>query len=240
MEKKKLLLVTMSVGVFLVIVIGASILVFSPRNPTPAVTAVTTPQRTVPAGVSGTLNPAVVPDGASGIAVTPRIEVAPGIAGSPVPAPEDASLETGRYPDQTRPATADPAEMVRNSGNYQALQILPGSASASAVQENRFYINSDGGQPVLIERQEEEKDTRGVINVPRPQTAAVPNVSPPPRSSSAPAAEVFCCAGRGGARRKGRRAAERAGIHSWRSEAGGSRSRSFRRTDSDSVSRKLC
>jgi DedD protein len=75
--------------------------------------------------------------------------------------------------------------MVRNSGNYQALQVPP--SSASAVQENRFYINSDSGQPVLIERQEGEKDTRVVINVPRPQTAAVPNASPASRSSPAPA-----------------------------------------------------
>jgi DedD protein len=40
MEKKKLLLVAISVGVFLVIVIGAAILVFSPRAPSPAATAV--------------------------------------------------------------------------------------------------------------------------------------------------------------------------------------------------------
>jgi DedD protein len=36
MEKKKLLLVAISVGVFLVIVIGVSILAFSPRTPSPA------------------------------------------------------------------------------------------------------------------------------------------------------------------------------------------------------------
>jgi DedD protein len=39
MEKKKLLLVAISVGVFLVMVIGASILVFSPRTPSPAAAA---------------------------------------------------------------------------------------------------------------------------------------------------------------------------------------------------------
>jgi DedD protein len=39
MEKKKLLLVAISVGVFLVIVIGASILVFSPRTASPAAVA---------------------------------------------------------------------------------------------------------------------------------------------------------------------------------------------------------
>jgi DedD protein len=50
MEKKKLLLVAISVGVFLVIVIGASILVFSPRNPSPAAAAAANPARPVPVG----------------------------------------------------------------------------------------------------------------------------------------------------------------------------------------------
>jgi DedD protein len=50
MEKKKLLLVAISVGVFLVIVIGASILVFSPRSPSPAAAAAATPVRPIPVG----------------------------------------------------------------------------------------------------------------------------------------------------------------------------------------------
>jgi DedD protein len=48
MEKKKVLLVSVSVGVFLVIVLGASILVFSPRSSSP-VTAVNT-VKPIPAG----------------------------------------------------------------------------------------------------------------------------------------------------------------------------------------------
>jgi DedD protein len=51
MEKKKLLLVSVSVGVFLVIVIGASILVFSPRNSSPA--AVVNTVNPIPAGNPG-------------------------------------------------------------------------------------------------------------------------------------------------------------------------------------------
>jgi DedD protein len=172
MEKKKLLLVTISVGVFLVIVIGASIMVFSPRNPAPAVTAAL-PERPIPPGVPGTLNPAAVQDPAA----------APGIAGSPVPA--GAPVEAGQSPIQVHPATADPADMVRNPGNYQTLQVPP--VSSSSVQENRFYIN-DGAQPILIERKEGDANTRVVINVPRPQAAAVPDASPPPRSAPAPAA----------------------------------------------------
>jgi DedD protein len=76
--------------------------------------------------------------------------------------------------------------MVRNSSNYQTLQVPP--ASSSAVQENRFYINNDSTQPILIERKEGDANTRLVINVPRPSTAAVPDASPAPRPSPAPAA----------------------------------------------------
>jgi hypothetical protein len=51
MEKKKLLLVSVSVGLFLVIVIGASILVFSPRDYSLAMKAETVP---VPPGTPRT------------------------------------------------------------------------------------------------------------------------------------------------------------------------------------------
>jgi DedD protein len=49
-EKKKLLLVSVSVGVFLVIVIGASILVFSPRNSAPAAENTVSTVKPIPAG----------------------------------------------------------------------------------------------------------------------------------------------------------------------------------------------
>jgi DedD protein len=71
--------------------------------------------------------------------------------------------------------------MVRNSGDFQTLQVPP--ASASAIQENRFYINNDSAQPLLIERKEGERNTRLVINVPRSTTAAVPNASSPSSAS---------------------------------------------------------
>ena len=62
MEKKKLLLVSVSVGLFLVIVIGASILVFSPRD-YPSVTrseAAPIPSGTPRAAVDGPSEPVVV------------------------------------------------------------------------------------------------------------------------------------------------------------------------------------
>ncbi|MDR3131342.1 MAG: SPOR domain-containing protein [Treponema sp.] len=156
MEKKKLLLVTISVGVFLVVVIGASILVFSPRNPAPAVAAYPA-QRPIPAGVPGTLDSAASPE----------------IAGSLVSGTAGSS-------GLTVPATADPANMVRNSSDYEALQISP--AQSSMIQENRFYINSDGAEPLLIERH--EGDAKVIINVARPSSAAVPDAPSPPKIST--------------------------------------------------------
>jgi DedD protein len=50
MEQKKILLVAISVGIFLVIVIGAAILVFGSNNPSPAMASV----RTIQPGTSGT------------------------------------------------------------------------------------------------------------------------------------------------------------------------------------------
>jgi DedD protein len=167
MEKKKLLLVTISVGIFFVIVIGASILVFSPRNPASAVTAAVIPVGAAPnpVGAPGALNPAA-----------PN----PGIAGYPVPAvsvPDSPAAGTSQPSVQVLPSTADPSDMVRNSSDFQTLQVPP--SSASAVQENRFYINNDSAQPLLIERKEGERNTRVVINVPRSTTAAVPNAPSP-------------------------------------------------------------
>ncbi|GHT82554.1 hypothetical protein FACS1894137_01680 [Spirochaetia bacterium] len=67
MEKKKLLLVSVSVGVFLVIVLGASILVFSPRNPSPAAVNTVSTVKPIPAGNPGqTESPPQTPAGSAG------------------------------------------------------------------------------------------------------------------------------------------------------------------------------
>ena len=53
MEKRKLLLISISIGIFLVIIIGASILMFSPKEPVSPVT--TEFSRPIPPGNSGTV-----------------------------------------------------------------------------------------------------------------------------------------------------------------------------------------
>jgi DedD protein len=204
MEKKKLLLVTISVGVFLVVVIGASILIFSPRNPTPVVAAAARPERPIPAGIPGTLNSSVVPEDVSNIivtpgdAVTPEVPdrvVGPGVTGSPVPVLEGPLPEAGQDLALAQPATADPTEMVRNSGNYQGLQSPP--SSSAAIQENSFYIDNESTQPVVAERRDEEGNSQVVINVPRPQTAAVPNESSSASASQRGAGRTAASSGGG-------------------------------------------
>ncbi|MFP3091295.1 SPOR domain-containing protein [Treponema sp. TIM-1] len=59
MEKRKLLLIAISVGIFLVIVIGASILMFSPKKPIPP--AVTGTSRPIPPGNTGEIRSGQTP-----------------------------------------------------------------------------------------------------------------------------------------------------------------------------------
>jgi DedD protein len=144
MEKKKLLLVAISVGVFLVIVIGASILVFSPRSPSPAA-----------------------------VAIKPS-------AGRPVSAGNPEDIEIPELP-----ASVDATELVKNPSDIRELQIPP--ASNKPAQDNVFYIYGENSQSTAdpIERTPAKTNTnantRVVIDVPRPVTAAVPDA---PRNPS--------------------------------------------------------
>jgi DedD protein len=170
MEKKKLLLVAVSVGVFLVITISAAILIFTPKNAGNAVSA--SAPRPVPSYTAGT-------------------------TGGP-PETENAGTQDARTPPRTQPASVDATGMVRNAGDIQGIQTPP---QAQAIQENNFYINGDKpGESYTIEKSGEGSNTKVVINVPKPSTAAVPD-SPaegrsaprrnavPPRPAAAPAAK---------------------------------------------------
>ena len=148
MEKKKLLLVAVSVGVFLVIVIGAAILVFTPKNTTPRPSVTT--NRPIQPGSAGT---------ASG-----QFAATPG-----------QGLSAGTIPHeqaQIQPATVDPADMVRNREGYQGLQTPPDTGTAS-----NYYFRGDANQSASVEGNRQDASSL-VITVPRPATAAVPDASP--------------------------------------------------------------
>ncbi|MDR2028601.1 MAG: SPOR domain-containing protein [Treponema sp.] len=148
MEKKKLLLVAVSVGVFLVIVIGASILIFTPRNTLPG-----------PAEAS--------------------------IVKPPVPAETPAARALENQAQE--PVSVDAADMVKNAEDLQGLQTPP---AATAIQENVFYIYGENpNQAVTVERTG-DSGAQLVIEVPKPSTAAVPDVPAAPLKPASVVAAV--------------------------------------------------
>jgi DedD protein len=168
MEKKKLLLVAVSVGIFLVIVVSAAILIFTPKAAGTG-TAISS-ARPIPAGVPG-----VLPDMPLGAAQ---------------PQPQIPQAD----PERIQPATVDAADMVRNADGIQGIQPFP---QATAIQENHFYINGENpGDEFTVEKNDGNAAARVVINVPKPSTAAVPDTpvesprqtAPRPAANAAPAA----------------------------------------------------
>jgi DedD protein len=152
MEKKKIILVAVSVGVFLVIAISAAILIVTPKT-------------------SGTAVAAVRP-ASPGLPRDYRI-------------PETASRPAGGIPGEgAGPASLDAADMVRNADGIQGIQSPP---KATAIQENYFYINGENAEDSYrVEANDTEAPpSRVVITVPKPATAAVPDVSVPVRTGTA-------------------------------------------------------
>lgn len=151
MDKKKLLLVAVSVGIFLIIVIGLSILLFLPRRNASAVSAQSDP-------VFTQSNNAVIPG-------TVTIPV------DPVPT-EQVQPE----PSRTEPASANPVDMLRNPDRIQGLQPPP--TPSTMTQENNIYIYGDPTQSkTLVEQVTRNKGSDLVIEIPKPSTVAVPSSS---------------------------------------------------------------
>jgi DedD protein len=103
MEKKKLLLVAVSVGVFLVIVIGLSILIFLPKNREPAVNSQTVVRSTPEAD-------------SNGVATAPA---------TTLPPPRDNIAAGSDLNLREEPATLDAMDMLRNREDFQGLQSPP-------------------------------------------------------------------------------------------------------------------
>jgi DedD protein len=150
MEKKKILLVAVSVGVFLVIIISASILIFTPKNAALAAA----PVRPAPVGA------APVQPGFSPQVNNPAGRVIPEVVESSIP----------------QPASVDAADMVRNAAGIQGIQTPP---HATAIQETNFYISGEKPIESYSVTNA-DGSARVVISVPKPSTAAVPAYTEPP------------------------------------------------------------
>jgi DedD protein len=115
MEKKKLLLVAISVGIFLALTIGAAILVFSPKD--------------VPAASMA----AVKSVGAVDTGITMP---------SPSSASPSGSSAAARQDSSPQPSSVDPVELVRQPNDVPGLRQAPEGAGR---QGDDFYVSGNGG-----------------------------------------------------------------------------------------------
>lgn len=156
MEKKKLLLVAVSVGIFLVIVVSAAILIFTPKT-TGTGTAISP---AIPAGVPEAF---------------PSLDQR-----TAQPQAQFSQIDSEGF----QPATVDAADMVRSADGIQGIQQPP---QATAIQENHFYINGENpNDEFVVEKNDGTAAARVVINVPKPSTAAVPDIPVEAAGRSAP------------------------------------------------------
>jgi DedD protein len=148
MEKKKLLLVSVAVGLFLVIVIGASVLVFSPRDYHSVTRVEAVP---VPPGVSR-----AAPEETA--AQTPQIQIPQ--------TPEAVTEQSAGSSAQTQAVTETP------SGNERNLENIIYITSAGAEDAVRVERLNDGNTKTYITIPAPSEKTAAVAAA--PATAAVP------------------------------------------------------------------
>ena len=161
MEKKKLLLVAISVGIFLVIAIGAAILVFSPQSadPSSAVTRSTIQDENGISYLSGTQN-----DNPAGQA----------FPGQSQAVPQDA-VELVRNPNEIPGLRADPAE-GRESPDYHVTGTPPAGTTISVPRPSTVAV------PAPAPRAAPEPRI-----TPAPQAAPAPTPAPAPQATPTPA-----------------------------------------------------
>lgn len=157
MEKKKLLLVAVSVGVFLIIVIGLSILIFLPKNKESRVSAQVV-SRGVPGGSTDT--------GIEGISI-PGTGINPERLSSSIPEME-----------RREPATVDAVDMLRNREDLQGLKDPPAFTGLPGNNGSNLVIEVPRPTSVAIPNSTAAGRTSSGLNVNPEQSARIP-VQPP-------------------------------------------------------------
>jgi DedD protein len=177
MDKKKLLLVAISVGIFLVIAIGAAILVFAPKTASPQATA------SYPASGNREL----------------PIQLPPVTLQPPSVVPEALP------PNDAEPAAPDPVDIVRNSGDVPGLVPPPetsvrqddfyvnGTAQTQAAQNsgeaaagNETVINVPKPRSVAVP---DAPPAGRAVPAPKPVVSAPKPAPVPAAKPAAPAAK---------------------------------------------------
>jgi DedD protein len=186
MEKKKILLVTISVGVFLVIVIGAALLIFGTQNSYPGAVA----NRPIAAGSSsvaytapdaylyGDLPPAL-PE------ANPYGEVqGPGIVVVTEGDDNSARANNGSSNGVSSNGSVNGTSSNGVSGSNGSSNGAASSGSANSVSSTSSSSNSVPSSSVPASTVAQTSGSSTVISVNRPSTAAVPDTTPPPASAS--------------------------------------------------------
>jgi DedD protein len=136
MEKKKIVLVAVSIGVFLVILIGASILVFSPKSPSPVASSapassIRPVERLLPAGETKDLDAILPPADAVDLVKGPGSSQDPTPSSSSNRPKDNVFYIYGENPGQTTTAAERPA-----SKNNQVVIDVPSTTPVVRTQPN--------------------------------------------------------------------------------------------------------
>jgi DedD protein len=193
MEKKKLLLVAISVGVFLVIVIGASILVFSPRSPAPAVAI-----RSLTKPVSGKVE-APPPETPATVDAVDLINSFDDMGLEPLPEDEtqgNVFYIYGENPSETvtedssTGGTASSGGTSRSTGGTTSSggtsRSTGGTTSSGGTSRSTGGTASSGGTGSSTSR----RGDRLIVDIPRPRTVAVPDAPAPAARQTSPARQT--------------------------------------------------
>ena len=182
MEKKKLLLVAVSVGVFLVIIISASILIFTPKT-SRAGTAFSS-SHPISAGTGGSVLPERQP---ATVDAADLVKNADGIRGIQTPPQANASQETNFYINGEQP---NAARTVENGDHSRVTINIPKPATAAVPDAPA--ASQAVSQPVAAPAKP------AVVVAAKPPTAA----ARPPAAAARPPAVVKANAGAGPAQSK--------------------------------------
>jgi DedD protein len=178
MEKKKLLLVVVSVGVFLIIVVGASLVVFTAKKPSPLV--LDAKSSVIAPGTPGSSQTVAPPSPGTAGGTS-------GVNGGNTEGPATAPLAGPNGGDRA-PASVDASEWVRNPKSVPGLQA-PAPGSSSTRGDVIIIYGDKGAQvaPTFGAGSTGSPETGTVIEVPKPATPTVPEpVSPAATTNGSP------------------------------------------------------
>jgi DedD protein len=147
MEKKKLLLVAVSVGVFLVIVISASILIFTPKTQSPG-TALSS-ARPIPAGAPGT--PGTLRSQPATVDAADMVRNADGIRGIQNPPSATAIQETNFYINGEKPLESYTIEKTDGDASARVIINVP-KPSTAAVPDTPLESGTIGTRTTAANR----------------------------------------------------------------------------------------